>query len=449
MNAQSATLLGLICLLSPSESFPMGTSSISFKHLAKTSIGVTPDKSSGLSGIYVLDHTKDAILRVKKISDTTPEFYIFHDNGVADAVKQNSVISNDGFFELSLVSGSYGVIIDYGNKTDYFWIIDYSESPFSIEDLLLDNDINCLTSILDFRGNAKPIYYTGITGKKYLLDREIEVVYDNLEWDKNELQFVQKVYRNSLPYITDKITITPPLYCKSSIEITGDKFLKEWDESVTYEETDIVTQAVEVRSEIIEETDAPDDNLINSGDLSKGGSAPYTISFRGYVSDNVIHKEWQMSSDINFDNIHYRITEQDFSYTFLEEGTTYVRFIGSNYDGSCEAIGETYTITIGSSELLAPNIFTPNGDGINDEWKVSYKSILDFQCWIFDRYGKEIIHFNDPGMGWDGTLNGNKVKSGVYYYVINAKGSDGKHYNLSGDINIIFSKRNVTSSDIE
>lgn len=40
-------------------------------------------------------------------------------------------------------------------------------------------------------------------------------------------------------------------------------------------------------------------------------------------------------------------------------------------------------------------------------------------------------------MGWDGKYKGKLVKPGVYYYVIRAKGADGKIYKLSGDINII------------
>ena len=56
---------------------------------------------------------------------------------------------------------------------------------------------------------------------------------------------------------------------------------------------------------------------------------------------------------------------------------------------------------------------------------------------------KKIISFSDPAQGWDGKKGGKLVPSGVYYYVIKAVGSDGKKYNLSGDINIINSKQSV------
>ncbi|MDE6248419.1 MAG: gliding motility-associated C-terminal domain-containing protein, partial [Paramuribaculum sp.] len=97
-----------------------------------------------------------------------------------------------------------------------------------------------------------------------------------------------------------------------------------------------------------------------------------------------------------------------------------------------------YTIQIGESRLECPNAFSPDAsEGINDEWKVSYKSIVSFECHIFNRYGQLMKHFNDPSQGWDGKYNGKFVPAGVYYYVIKARGSDGKKYDLSGDINIV------------
>lgn len=90
------------------------------------------------------------------------------------------------------------------------------------------------------------------------------------------------------------------------------------------------------------------------------------------------------------------------------------------------------------SELTCPNVFSPGVSiGVNDVWKVSYRSIVDFHCWIFNRWGNKIIEFTDPAEGWDGTYHGKLVSPGVYYYVIQARGSDGKNYKLSGDINII------------
>ncbi len=88
--------------------------------------------------------------------------------------------------------------------------------------------------------------------------------------------------------------------------------------------------------------------------------------------------------------------------------------------------------------LKCPNAFTPfNQDGVNDIWKVSYSSIIEFECHIFNRSGRKIISFTDPSQGWDGRFGGKFVPAGAYYYVIKARGADGKDYKLSGDINLI------------
>ncbi|MCH5346741.1 MAG: gliding motility-associated C-terminal domain-containing protein, partial [Muribaculaceae bacterium] len=69
--------------------------------------------------------------------------------------------------------------------------------------------------------------------------------------------------------------------------------------------------------------------------------------------------------------------------------------------------------------------------------RVSYKSIIEFECHIFNRAGLKMATLTDPSQGWDGKYNGKLVPAGVYFYVIKARGADGKQYKLSGDINII------------
>ena len=58
-----------------------------------------------------------------------------------------------------------------------------------------------------------------------------------------------------------------------------------------------------------------------------------------------------------------------------------------------------------------------------------------------------MCELSDPSQGWDGKYKGKYVKSGTYYYVIQARGADGQKYNLKGDINIInYSTRSTGGS---
>lgn len=65
------------------------------------------------------------------------------------------------------------------------------------------------------------------------------------------------------------------------------------------------------------------------------------------------------------------------------------------------------------------NIFTPNGDGMNDEFTFEFRSasIAEFYCVIVNRWGITVGELNDVTDGWDGTdMNGDLCKDGVYFY---------------------------------
>ena len=78
--------------------------------------------------------------------------------------------------------------------------------------------------------------------------------------------------------------------------------------------------------------------------------------------------------------------------------------------------------------LSYPKFFTPNGDGINETWRIKYASLLepDMLIYIYDRYGKLIAGFGANHPGWDGTLNGYKLPATDYWFVVVRQ--DGKEY---------------------
>ncbi len=86
-----------------------------------------------------------------------------------------------------------------------------------------------------------------------------------------------------------------------------------------------------------------------------------------------------------------------------------------------------------------PNAFTPNGDGINDIFKVKegYKSIVSFEAKVFNRWGKKLYEWNDIEGGWDGRSGGKNVPDGAYYLIVKARGADGKNYDVKKVINIL------------
>uniref|UniRef100_UPI0025E5C28D MBG domain-containing protein n=1 Tax=uncultured Pedobacter sp. TaxID=246139 RepID=UPI0025E5C28D len=80
------------------------------------------------------------------------------------------------------------------------------------------------------------------------------------------------------------------------------------------------------------------------------------------------------------------------------------------------------SITIKVNEdykLVANNILTPNGDGVNDTWIVQNIDMYpNNEVRIFDRNGREMYNKKSYDNSWNGTIGGNDLAEGTYYYII-------------------------------
>jgi gliding motility-associated-like protein len=91
-----------------------------------------------------------------------------------------------------------------------------------------------------------------------------------------------------------------------------------------------------------------------------------------------------------------------------------------------------------ASTVVIPNVFTPNGDGINEVFKIDNAGLVTISCKIYSRWGVLIAELNAPNQVWDGyTTAGVICTSGTYFYVFVAKGVDDIDYNLRGFIQLI------------
>ena len=73
-------------------------------------------------------------------------------------------------------------------------------------------------------------------------------------------------------------------------------------------------------------------------------------------------------------------------------------------------------------QLYIPTAFTPNGDGLNDEFKAVGEGVDFFHLNVYDRWGNLIFESNQIEMGWNGQVNGQLAQSGFYSYEIVAEG---------------------------
>ena len=90
-------------------------------------------------------------------------------------------------------------------------------------------------------------------------------------------------------------------------------------------------------------------------------------------------------------------------------------------NGNVSEMSDTTCIDIYEClDYRLPNVFTPNGDGINDQFVPfePYHGVEKVDMQIFSRWGRRVFHTEDPAIKWDGTEEsfGNPCVDGVYFY---------------------------------
>lgn len=90
------------------------------------------------------------------------------------------------------------------------------------------------------------------------------------------------------------------------------------------------------------------------------------------------------------------------------------------------------------SGIDMPNAFTPNGDGINDIFRVIAPGTYVVKTFrIFDRWGNLLFSPGDVHEGWDGTFKGEPQPAGAYLYIITLEGPSSRIYNRKGSFYLI------------
>ncbi len=117
--------------------------------------------------------------------------------------------------------------------------------------------------------------------------------------------------------------------------------------------------------------------------------------------------------------------------------TTTYRLAGTNAAG-CTGFDE-FTVTVIPYCIKVANAFTPNGDGINDLWKVyeSYECLKNVTVHVFNRYGSKIYESKDYRNTWDGRYQGKSVPDATYYAVIDFTLVSGKIFTVKTDLTIL------------
>ncbi|MBK6526963.1 MAG: gliding motility-associated C-terminal domain-containing protein [Crocinitomicaceae bacterium] len=133
---------------------------------------------------------------------------------------------------------------------------------------------------------------------------------------------------------------------------------------------------------------------------------------------------------------------ETFDSTYTQGAELEICLVAINKNGCKDTLCKPLVI-YDPLDFTPVNIFTPDGDGVNDDFSFEYyaKGVSDFSCIIVNRWGVEITELNAITQSWDGTdKNGDPVKDGVYFYSYTGSAANGTPFFGQGTIQVINSK---------
>jgi gliding motility-associated-like protein len=161
--------------------------------------------------------------------------------------------------------------------------------------------------------------------------------------------------------------------------------------------------------------------LVSKINVLEGGSQKIVPK---YVYGTNLTYQWTPPTYLNNDTDSIPVTTPlgDIRYRLYLKGI-----------GGC-TVSDTVFIKLLLSPIV-PNAFSPNGDGINDRWRIQYlESYPGATVDVYNRYGQSVFSSVGYDVDWDGTVNGKPLPIGTYYYIINPK--NGRKI-ITGSITII------------
>lgn len=164
------------------------------------------------------------------------------------------------------------------------------------------------------------------------------------------------------------------------------------------------------------------------------GEAPLTVQFTN-TSTGAVSYQWDLGNKTT-------VTTKNASATYYntndQESIMYgVELIVTSSRG-CKDTAKLTIQTDPFSELIIPNIFTPNGDGINDLFTLKSSGLKFLNVELYSRWGLKLYDWATIHGGWDGrTSSGMEAPSGTYFYIIIARGVSGKEYLFKGELTLV------------
>lgn len=185
--------------------------------------------------------------------------------------------------------------------------------------------------------------------------------------------------------------------------------------------SDEASVAVSLTSTVVSATASP-----------SSGAAPLTVTFAAQTDPPATNWEWDLGDGSL--STASAPTEQ-----FGTPGVYEVTLVVIDANGCSGSTSLSITVTDqGPSSVFVPNVFSPNGDGKNDQFRIISTGLASLDVSIFNRWGKEVAAIDQPNGYWSGRANGAEpVVEGTYFYTLVATGTDGRSYKQQGTITVL------------
>lgn len=195
------------------------------------------------------------------------------------------------------------------------------------------------------------------------------------------------------------------------------------------------------------------------GSISQPSNLACSILLQGTAQPLLNVLQWTMyeewTGDVAYYEIHKKSHENgpfvasyatpDSVLTFSDDQFEINSGIYSYYIKAYEGPGSVGAVSISNEITLLqppfifiPNAFTPNSDGVNDEWGSFENFVKEINISIYNRWGKRIFEGSGYNATWDGRFDGRNVPEGLYVYVVEYSGfGKGQKYTKRGTVSVV------------
>lgn len=313
-----------------------------------------------------------------------------------------------------------GYMVKVGAERDVFWVFDYEQLRPTIS--LIEADLDCERTMLHLEGELPKISYTRLSGKQMTYPRNCHVEYMSAAWSEDTEMWVDSVAIEELTLEQEMTVAASPVATDYAIsDMLAEQLGVAADtlRSPVYQPVALKAHPVTItttrgkQGEMSNEVNRPysPDDVLNM-------SAPLEVLFKA----NGLNAEYYQWKLYKGSSLMLTRSDAEHRYTFTDKGN--YRAVVAISNSHCQLDSVEFTISVSESMVVVPNVFTPNGDGTNDEFRVVYRSLKEFHCWVYNRWGHLVYEWSDPAKGWDGTIGGRPAAEGAYFYVIRALGTD-------------------------